>query len=108
MPLTDAQIKALQPRLARYLITDGRGLSLDVLPSGLKSWMYRYRQDGVYAKVTLGRYPDLTLKAARDKRDELAAQVVTGRSPAEEKKARREGRGGNPTVRDFGDRYYRE
>jgi integrase len=108
MPLTDAQIKALQPRLARYLITDGRGLSLDVLPSGLKSWMYRYRQDGVYAKVTLGRYPDLTLKAARDKRDQLAAQVVTGRSPAEEKKARREGRGSNPTVRQFGERYYRE
>ncbi len=108
MPLTDAQIKALQPRPARYLITDGRGLSLDVLPSGVKSWMYRYRQDGVYGKLTLGRYPDLTLKAARDKRDELAAQVVTGRSPAEEKKARREGRGGNPTVRQFGERYYRE
>jgi integrase len=108
MPLTDAQIKAPQPRSARYLITDGRGLSLDVLPSGVKSWMYRYRQDGVYGKVTLGRYPDLTLKAARDKRDELAAQVVTGRSPAEEKKARREGRGGNPTVRQFGERYYRE
>jgi hypothetical protein len=79
MPLTDAQIKALQPRLARYLITDGRGLSLDVLASGVKSWMYRYRQDGAYGKVTLGRYPDLTLKAARDKRDELAAQVVTRR-----------------------------
>jgi hypothetical protein len=45
--------------------------------------MYRYRQDGVYGKITLGRYPDLTLKAARDKRDELAAQVVTGRSPAQ-------------------------
>jgi hypothetical protein len=41
--------------------------------------MYRYRQDGAYGKVTLGRYPDLTLRAARDKRDELAAQVVTGR-----------------------------
>jgi integrase len=108
MPLTDAQIKALQPRVTRYLITDGRGLSVDVLPSGVKSWMFRYRQDGAYGKVTLGRYPDLTLKAARDKRDELAAQVVTGRAPAEEKKARREGRGGNPTVREFGARYYRE
>jgi integrase len=108
MSLTDAQIKALQPRAARYLITDGRGLSLDVLPSGVKSWIYRYRQDGVYGKVTLGRYPDLTLRGARDKRDELAAQVVSGRSPAEEKKALREGRGGNPSVREFGDRYYRE
>jgi hypothetical protein len=108
MGKTDAQIRALQPRAARYLVSDGRGLSLDVLPSGVKSWMYRYRHDGKPQKVTLGRYPDLTLKAARDKRDELAAQVVGGRSPAEEKKARRQGRDGDPTMREFGDRYYRE
>ena len=108
MGITDAQIKALQPRAARYLVSDGRGLSLDVLPSGVKSWMYRYRCDGKPQKVTLGRYPDLTLKAARDKRDELATQVVGGRSPAEEKKARREGRAEDPTMREFGDRYYRE
>jgi integrase len=108
MAMTDAQIKTLQPRAARYLISDGRGLSLDVLPSGVKSWMYRYRHDGKPQKVTLGRYPDLTLKAARDKRDELATQVVGGRSPAEEKKARREGRASEPTMREFGDRYYRE
>ena len=57
---------ALQPRAARYLVSDGRGLSLDVLPSGVKSWMYRYRHDGKPQKVTLGRYPDLTLKATRD------------------------------------------
>jgi integrase len=108
MPLTDAQIRVLRPRAVRFLVTDGRGLSLDVLPSGVKSWMYRYRQDGACGKVLLGRYPDLTLKAARSKRDELAAQVVAGRSPAKEKKARREARGGNPTVREFGERYYRE
>ena len=57
MSLTDAQVKALQPRATRYLITDGRGLSLDVLPSGVKSWMYRYRQDGVYGKVALVAIP---------------------------------------------------
>ena len=108
MGLLDAQIRALQPRATRYLVSDGRGLSLDVLPSGVKSWMYRYRHDGKPQKVTLGRYPDLTLKAARDKRDELATQVVGGRSPAQEKKARREGRDDEPTMREFGDRYYRE
>jgi hypothetical protein len=70
--------------------------------------MYQYRHDGKPQKVSLGRYPDLTLKSARDKRDELAAQVVGGRSPAEEKKARRNGRDGDPTMFEFGDRYYRE
>jgi hypothetical protein len=50
MGMTDAQIKALQPRAARYLVSDGRGLSLDILPSGVKSWMYRYRHDGKHRR----------------------------------------------------------
>ena len=61
------------------MVSDGRGLSLDILPSGKMSWMYRYRLDGRQEKVSLGRYPDLTLKAAREKRDELAAQVAGGK-----------------------------
>ncbi|QNI31592.1 DUF4102 domain-containing protein [Alloacidobacterium dinghuense] len=60
MPLTDAKIKALKPRVSRYLVTDGRGLSLDILPSGKMSWLYRYRVNGKQEKVVLGRYPDLT------------------------------------------------
>jgi integrase len=108
MPLTDIQIKALQSRDKRYLVSDGRGLSLDVLPSGFKSWIYRYTLNGKAEKITLGPYPDLTLKAARERRDKLAGEVVAGRSPAAQKKARREGGGGHQTVRLFGDRYYRE
>ena len=108
MALTDAGIRALKPRAARYLVTDGRGLSLDVLPSGKMSWLYRYRLDGKYEKVILGRYPDLPLKAARGKRDELAGRVAEGKSPALEAKMARAGLANNPTVRVFGERYYKE
>jgi integrase len=108
MALTDAGIKALKPRTARYMVSDGRGLSLDILPSGKMSWLYRYFLNGEYGRVSLGRYPDLTLKAARGKRDELAAQVASGKSPALEAKERRAGLSTNPTVRDFGERYYKE
>jgi integrase len=90
------------------MVSDGRGLSLDVLPSGKMSWLYRYRLDGKYGKVNLGHYPDLSLKAARGRRDELAAQVAGGKSPALEAKQRRTGFSTNPTVREFGERYYRE
>jgi Arm DNA-binding domain len=106
--LTDARIRALKPRPARYLVSDGRGLSLDVLPTGKLSWLYRYRLSGAYEKVVLGRYPDLTLKAAREKRDELAAKVADGKSPAREVKLAKAGVAMYPTVRSFGDRYYRE
>lgn len=108
MALTDAGIRALKPRAARYQVSDGRGLSLDVLPSGKLSWLYRYRLEGKYGKVALGHYPALPLKAARAKRDTLAAQVASGKSPALEAKQRRAGISTNPTVREFGERYYRE
>jgi len=108
MALTDAGIKALKPRAARYMVSDGKGLSLDKLPSGKMSWLYRYRLDGKYEKVALGHYPDLSLKAARGRRDEMAAQVAIGKSPALEVKQRRAGVSNNPTVREFGKRYYKE
>ncbi|MGC9157812.1 MAG: tyrosine-type recombinase/integrase [Terracidiphilus sp.] len=108
MALTGAGIRALKPRAGRYMVSDGRGLSLDILPSGKMSWLYRYCLDGKYGKVNLGRYPDLPLKAARAKRDELAAQVAGGKSPAVEAKQRRAGLSTNPTVREFGERYYKE
>ena len=108
MALTDAGIKALKPRAERYMVSDGRGLSLDVLPSGKMSWLYRYRLEGKYGKMSLGRFPDLSLKAARGRRDELAALVASGKNPALEAKERRAGASSNPTVREFGERYYKE
>jgi integrase len=90
------------------MVSDGRGLSLDVLPSGKISWLYRYCLAGQRGKVTLGGYPDLTLKKARERRDELAAQVASGKSPALAAKERRAGLSTNPTVREFGERYYKE
>ncbi len=108
MALTDAGIKALKPKNGRYMVSDGRGLSLDVLPSGKMSWLFRYRLDGKPCKVILGGYPDLTLRKARERRDELAAQVASGKNPALDVKQRRAGLSTNPTVREFGERYYKE
>jgi integrase len=70
--------------------------------------VYRYRLNGKREKLVLGRYPDLSLKGARAKRDELAAQVVKGESPALEKKLARAGMPTNPTLREFAERYYSE
>lgn len=108
MPLTDAKIKALKPKAARYLVSDGRGLSLDILPSGVMSWLFRYRRNGKQERVTLGQYPGMNLKLAREKRDEHAIEVATGESPAQKKKLERAGLATNPTVREFGDRYFKE
>jgi integrase len=102
------QIRAFKPRKNRYLETDGRGLSLDILPSGKKSWLYRYRLNGRQEKVILGSYPDLSLRDAREKRDRLAQIVAKGKSPAQEKTLARAGRSNAPTVAEFASRFYDE
>jgi Arm DNA-binding domain len=108
VPLTDAGIRGLETPAKRMQVADGGGLSLDLHSSGKKSWLYRYRLNGQYGRVTLGRYPDLSLKAARKRRDELAGQVATGHDPARRKRSERLGFAQDSTVEEFGERYYAE
>ncbi len=108
MALTDAEIRALGTPAKRTQVADGNGLSLDLLPSGKKTWLYRYRINGEYGRVTVGRYPDLSLKAARRKRDELAGKVAIGHDPARRKRGTQKGLDSNTTVEEFGQRYYAE
>src|SRR5436305_8036737 len=52
MRLTDAKIRAAKPKAAPYKLTDGKGLYLEIRPSGSKLWRYRYRiagRENVYA-----------------------------------------------------------
>ena len=85
MPLTDSAIKALKPKTTRYTVTDEKGLVLEVFPTGRMLWHHRYRLNGKQERVTLGRYPALSLKLARAMRDERATQVALGQSPAQQK-----------------------
>jgi hypothetical protein len=85
MPLTELQIKILKPRDIRYAVSDGRGLALEVMPTGAASWRYRYQFKGKTEKVSLGKYPLVSLRAARMKRDEFAKAVHEGESPAKQK-----------------------
>lgn len=108
MSLTDPRIRALIPREQRYRLTDSRGLCLEVLPSGKRSWLYRYRFQDKPEKIVFGRYPDMSLKSARQQRDKLAAQLMSGESPAAQKRLSKLAISKNSTMREFAERYYRE
>ena len=108
MKLTETAIKALKPRSIRYYVSDGRGLWLEIFPTGGMGWRYRYRMNGKAEKVTLGRYPDMSLKAARQKRDGLASMVAGGKSPASQKQLAKVALASATTLREFGERYYKE
>ena len=108
MPLTDVAIRALKPEAKRYSRTDERGLVLEVFPTGGMLWHYRYRVNGKPERVTLGRYPALSLKQARQERDRRESLVAQGQSPAAQKRLTRLGMGPEVTVAEFGERFFRE
>ena len=108
LALTDTALKALKPREKAYTVSDDRGLYVEVFPTGGVVWRYRYRRDGKQEKLTLGKYPALTLRNARIKRDEAAQAVALGQSPAEQKQLAKVAAADLTTVADFGDRFFRE
>ena len=81
MPLTELKIKNLKPRKSRYLVSDGHGLSIAVMPTGEKYWWLRSWENGKERKVSLGRYPDVGLKQARELRYAPAAPKAPAAVP---------------------------
>ncbi|WP_068635683.1 tyrosine-type recombinase/integrase [Thauera butanivorans] len=108
MALTDTALKALKPKDKTYTVTDDRGLYVEVFPTGGVVWRYRYWLNGKYEKLTLGKYPALTLKNARLKRDEAAHQVAMGESPAKKKQQEKVAGAEDATVADFAERFFKD
>jgi len=86
MALSDAAIRAAKPGQAQFKLYDEGGLFMIVKPSGGKLWRLKYRHVGKEQQLTIGRYPDVGLKDARDKRDEARKIIAAGGNPAFEKK----------------------
>jgi integrase len=108
-PLNDTRIKALKPKAARYLVSDGAGLVLEVLTTGSRVWRYRYSLHGKQQPlVTIGDYPAITLADARARARSYAALVEAGQSPAEAAKRDRGAVVRLDTVKLFGPEYYEQ
>src|SRR5215471_2341872 len=92
--LNEARIRASRPKDRPYKLFDERGLFMLVAPSGGRLWRFRYRHGGVEKLLALGAYPDVSLKRAREKRDEARRLVADGVDPSvarrEEKAAQTE------------------
>lgn len=89
--LNNAQIKAaLPPEDGRksYKLFDGNGLFL-VVTSGSKLWRFKYTVRYKEKLLSLGHYPDVSLKDARDKAREFRLLLLEGVDPSEERKARK-------------------
>ena len=89
MPLTDTAIRSAKPQAKAVKLFDGGGLYLEVSPAGGKWWRWKYRFGGKEKRLSFGVYPDVSLKAAREKRDVSRKQLATGTDPGEARKAAR-------------------
>jgi integrase len=87
MALTDIKIRSAKPRDKTYKLFDSGGLYLEVSTARSKYWRWKYRFAGKEKRLAFGVYPDVTLKAARDKRDSARQQLANGVDPGEARKA---------------------
>ena len=89
MPLTDTAVRNAKPGSKTARMFDERGLYLEVSPAGGKWWRFKYRFEGKEKRLSLGVYPDVSLKNARDRRDSARTLLANGVDPGAERKAQK-------------------
>ena len=80
--LTDIKIRQAKATGKTCKLTDGRGLYLEVTPTGAKHWRYRYRIAGKENVYAMGNYPEISLQEARKAREDARDLVKQGVHPA--------------------------
>ncbi|MBQ9566010.1 MAG: tyrosine-type recombinase/integrase [Synergistaceae bacterium] len=79
--LSDMIIRRAKPKDKRYMLTDGRGLKLEVMTTGTKYWRFLYRVQGRVKTLSIGEYPAVSLVEARQKTEELRSALKRGTDP---------------------------
>lgn len=110
MKLSDAAVKALKPKDAKYYIhgdmSSGRhGFAICVYPTGTKSWFFIYQWDGKRCFMPLGKYPTMTLASAAKAFEEQWTIFSSGRNPATVKEEEQAALDAAPTVKKLVEDY---
>ena len=87
MSLTDTAVRNAKPSEKPVKMYDERGLFIIITPAGGKWWRFRYSFGNKEKLLSLGVYPDVSLKEAREKRDEARKLIAQGADPGAERKA---------------------
>lgn len=84
--LTDVKVRQVRATGKPCKLTDSNGLYLEVMPSGVKHWRYRYRISGKENLFAIGDYPEVSLQDARRARDAARELVKQGTHPSHARK----------------------
>jgi integrase len=96
--LTDAHLKNAAPREKPYKLSDEKGLFVLVHPNGGKYFRLKYRIARKEQQLALGTYPEISLKKARELRDQHRAEIRQGIDPSAERKKKK----ASAIVEEFG------
>jgi len=84
--LTDTNVKTAKPKERDCKLADEKGMYLLVTKAGGKLWRLDYRFDGKRKTLAMGHYPAVSLKQARERRDEARKLLADGVDPGEARK----------------------
>jgi integrase len=87
--LTVKAIENAKPRKKNYKLYDGGGLQVVVSPSGGKWFRLKYKFNGREKQISLGVFPSVSLKEARDDRDGKRKLLSQGIDPSLDRKAKK-------------------
>jgi len=90
MSLTEVKIKNSKKKEKSYKLYDGEGLYLHMLHSGGRVWRYKYTFDQKEKLFTIGKYPAISLKVAREMRSKAYLLLSNDIDPAQQKKEAKE------------------
>jgi integrase len=81
------RLRNLKPREKPYKVTDGRGLYIYIPPTGRLVWRYEFNFQGRTLTLTIGSYPEIGLKEARDIHFQARQDLQAGINPIARKQA---------------------
>jgi integrase len=90
MALTDTAVRQAKATGKAYTLGDRDGLSLAVSLQGGKSWHFRYYWGDRQKRMSLGTYPEVSLREARQARDDARALLAKGINPHTDRKQKRQ------------------
>jgi integrase len=85
--LSDTKIRSAKPGEKPCKLTDEKAMHLLVMPNGSKLWRFAYRYGDKQKLISLGAYPEVSLAAARERRDEARKLLAAGIDPSAKRKA---------------------
>ena len=90
--LTETRIRAAKSQIKDYKLADEKSLYLLIKVQGSKLWRMGYRFEGKQKTISFGKYPDVSLAQARERRDNARKLLAEGIDPSSAKKSAKNNR----------------